>query len=38
MSKFLALIIDTLNKDGSTEPVMSPTDKIKALVADYYKR
>ena len=38
MSKFLALIIDTLNKDGSTEPVMSPTDKIKELVADYYKR
>lgn len=38
MSKFLALIIDTLNKDGSTEPVMSPTDKIKALLAEYNQK
>lgn len=38
MSKFIALIIDTLNKDGSTEHVLSPTDRIKALVAEYYSR
>jgi ribose-phosphate pyrophosphokinase len=38
MSKFMALIIDTLNKDGSTERVLSPTERIKALVADYYQR
>lgn len=35
MSKFMALIIDTMNKDHSTESVMSPTERIKALVADY---
>ena len=35
MSKFIALIIDTLNHDFSTEPVMSPTERIKALVRDY---
>ncbi len=35
MSKFMALIIDTLNHDFSTEPVMSPTKRIKALVRDY---
>lgn len=38
MSKFMALIIDTLNKGGSTEPILTPTERIKALVADYYKR
>ncbi len=38
MSKFLALIIDTLNHDSSTENVMSPTQRIKALVKDYYNR
>lgn len=36
MSKLIALIIDTLNKDGSTEPVLSPTRRIKNLVAEYY--
>ena len=35
MSKFIALIIDTLNHDFSTEPVLSPTERIKALVRDY---
>lgn len=35
MSKFIALILDTLNHDFSTEPVMSPTERIKALVRDY---
>ncbi len=38
MSKFLALIIDTLNHDSSTEYVMSPTERIKALVKDYYSK
>lgn len=35
MSKFIALIIDTLNHDFSTEHVMSPTERIKALVKEY---
>ena len=38
MSKLIALIIDTLNKDGSTEPVLSPTERIKTLVAQYYNK
>jgi ribose-phosphate pyrophosphokinase len=38
MSKFMSLIIDTLNHDYSTEHVLSPTERIKALVKDYYNR
>lgn len=37
MSRFLAIIIDTLNHDSSTGAVLSPTERIKQLVDDYYK-
>ena len=37
MSRFLAIIIDTLNHDSSTGTVLSPTERIKQLVDDYYK-
>ena len=37
MSKFMALIIDTINHDYTTENVMSPTEKIKAIVSKYYE-
>ena len=36
MSKFMALIIDTINHDYSTENVMSPTERIKSIIAKYY--
>ena len=36
MSKFMSLIIDTINHDYTTENVMSPTERIKAIVAKYY--
>lgn len=36
MSKFMALIIDTINHDYTTEQVMSPTERIKAIVSKYY--
>lgn len=35
MSGFLARIIETLNHNFSTEPVMSPTERIKSLVEKY---
>ncbi|MDE6209741.1 MAG: ribose-phosphate pyrophosphokinase [Lachnospiraceae bacterium] len=37
MSRYLAIIIDTLNEDRSTNAVLSPTERIKALVDEYYK-
>lgn len=36
MSKFMSLIIDTINHDYTTEQVMSPTERIKAIVSKYY--
>ena len=33
MSKFLALIIDSLNHDMSISAVLNPTDKIHELLA-----
>ena len=35
MSKFIALIIDTVNHDFSTENVLNPTERIRNLVAQY---
>ena len=35
MSKFLALIIDSLNHDITIGAVMNPTDKIHALLEKY---
>lgn len=37
MSRYLALIIDTINHDASVESVIDPTDKIRKLVEEYYK-
>jgi len=37
MSEFLALIIDTMNHDFSTEHVASPTEKIRNIVTRYYE-
>ena len=36
MSKFMALIIDTINHDITTEQVISPTERIKSIVSKYY--
>ena len=38
MSKFLALIIDSLNHDITIGAVMNPTDKIHALLEKYARR
>ena len=38
MSKFLALIIDSLNHDISIGSVLNPTDKIHRLLENYKKR
>lgn len=38
MSKFIALIIDSLNHDTSISSVMTPTDKIHKLLDDYRHR
>ena len=38
MSKFLALIIDSLNHDISIGSVLNPTDKIHRLLENYRKR
>ena len=37
MSKFLAIIIDSLNHDTTIGAVLSPTDKIHALLEKYKK-
>lgn len=38
MSRFLALIIDTINHDGSTGAALSPTERIKVLLEEYNKK
>lgn len=38
MSKFLALIIDSMNHDISIGKVLNPTDKIHALLAEHNRR
>ena len=38
MSKFLALIIDSLNHDVTIGAVLNPTDKIHALLDRYKNR
>ncbi len=35
MSKYIALIVDTLNNDNSISKLLDPADKIKAAVAKY---
>ena len=35
MSKYIALIVETLNNDNSISKLLNPVDKIKALVAKY---
>ena len=37
MSRYLAIIIDTLNLNDSTGNVISPTERIKTLVEEYYR-
>ena len=38
MSKYIALLIDTLNHDGSISSLLSPTDKIHAILKQYGQR
>lgn len=38
MGKYISYLIDTLNHDTSIGDLLSPTDKIKKLVADYERR
>ena len=38
MSKYIALLIDTLNHDGSISGLLSPTDKIHAILEEYGQR
>ena len=38
MSKFIALIIDSMNHDISIGKVMNPTDKIHALLNEHNRR
>ena len=35
MSKYIALLVDTLNNDNSISKLLNPVDKIKAVVAKY---
>ena len=35
MSKYIALLIDTLNHDGSISGLLSPTDRIRACIDKY---
>ena len=35
MSKYIALLVDTLNNDNSISKLLDPADKIKAVVAKY---
>ena len=35
MSKYIALIIDTLNADGSLSSLLNPVDRIKKVVAKH---
>ncbi len=38
MSKYIALLIDTLNYDNSISNLLNPADKIKNIVAEYNKK
>ena len=38
MSKYIALLIDTLNYDNSISNLLNPADKIKNVVAEYNKK
>ena len=38
MSKYIALIIDTLNHDLSVSQLLNPVDRIKRVVAEYHKK
>ena len=38
MSKYIALLIDTLNHDGSISSLLSPTDKIHEILKEYGQR
>ena len=38
MSKYIALMIDTLNHDGSISSLLSPTDKIHEILKKYGQR
>ncbi len=38
MSKYIALIIDTLNHDLSVSHLLNPVDRIKRVVAEYHKK
>ena len=38
MSKYIALLIDALNHDGSISEFLNPTDRIQALLAKYNNR
>jgi len=35
MSKYIALIIDTLNHDGSISSILSPNERIQNIVRKY---
>ena len=35
MSKYIALLVDTLNNDNSISKLLDPADKIKAAIAKY---
>ncbi len=35
MSKYIALLIDTLNHDGSTSSILDPSERIQAIVQKY---
>ena len=38
LSKYIALLIDTMNHDMSLEPLLSPVDKIQNRLAKYKER
>ena len=35
MSKYIALLVETLNKDNSISSLLDPADRIKKIVAKY---
>ena len=35
MSKYIALLVDTLNNDNSISSLLDPADRIKKIVAKY---
>mgnify|MGYP000021517425 FL=1 len=38
MSKYIALIIDTLNHDASISKLLDPVDRIQKLLKEYNKK